>query len=340
MTPLLGIGARGNQLNAVVVELIRRARERLVVYTPYFNLPGPVRRAIDAKLREGCTVTIILGDKIANDFYIPPDEPFKAIGALPYLYEGNLRRYCKARQRAIEKGLLNVHLWRHEHHTFHLKGLLVDEDYALLTGNNLNPRAWRMDLENGLLIHDPQGLMAAQNRDELERVLAHTRRLDDYRALEAIEDYPAPGQAAAEAAGACAGGPAGEPGDVSPEAAEGGFAGSTPSGYWRERRAGAGAGAAAVAAVTFGQKRSMRARKLTTKSEAGSAFTSRIMRSMRALVMAASCWRWCGAISSRGGGSDCEPLHKSPARRISAVIRGRSDRYPPAPDATRTLTSG
>ena len=192
MTPLLGIGARGNPLNAVVVELIRRARERLVVYTPYFNLPGPVRRAIDAKIKEGCTVTIILGDKIANDFYIPPDEPFKAIGALPYLYEGNLRRYCKTRQRAIEQGLLNVHLWRHEHHTFHLKGLLVDEDYALLTGNNLNPRAWRMDLENGLLIHDPHGLMAGQNRDELERVLAHTRRLEDYRALEAIEDYPAP----------------------------------------------------------------------------------------------------------------------------------------------------
>lgn len=194
VTPLLGIGARGNPLNAVVVELIRRATERLVVYTPYFNLPGPVRRAIDAKLKEGCTVTIILGDKIANDFYIPPEEPFKAIGALPYLYEGNLRRYCKARQRAIDKGLLNVHLWRHEHHTFHLKGLLVDGDYALLTGNNLNPRAWRMDLENGLLIHDPQGLMAGQNRDELERVLAHARRLDDYRALEAIEDYPAPAQ--------------------------------------------------------------------------------------------------------------------------------------------------
>jgi CDP-diacylglycerol--serine O-phosphatidyltransferase len=192
VTPLLGIGGRRNPLNAVVLELIRRARERLVVYTPYFNLPGPVRRAIDAKLKVGCRVTIILGDKIANDFYIPPEEPFKAIGALPYLYEGNLRRYCKARSRAIEQGLLNVHLWRDGHHTFHLKGLLVDEDYALLTGNNLNPRAWRMDLENGLLIHDPHKLMAGQNRAELERVLAQTRRLDDYKDLEAVEDYPAP----------------------------------------------------------------------------------------------------------------------------------------------------
>ena len=75
---------------------------------------------------------------------------------MPYLYEGNLRRFCKTHQGAIDQGLLNVHLWRHEHHTFHVKGLLVDEDYALLTGNNINPRAWRLDLENGLLIHDPQ----------------------------------------------------------------------------------------------------------------------------------------------------------------------------------------
>ena len=37
----------------------------------------------DAKLAEGCKVTIILADKVANDFYIPPEEPFKAIGALP-----------------------------------------------------------------------------------------------------------------------------------------------------------------------------------------------------------------------------------------------------------------
>jgi len=146
------------------------------------------------KIKEGCKVTIVLGDKIANDFYIPPEEPFKTIGALPYLYEGNLRRFCKTHQGAIDQGLLNVHLWRHEHHTFHLKGLLVDEDYALLTGNNLNPRAWRLDLENGLLIHDPHRKLQDQHQAELERILAHTQRLDHYRSLETIETYPHPVQ--------------------------------------------------------------------------------------------------------------------------------------------------
>jgi CDP-diacylglycerol--serine O-phosphatidyltransferase len=192
ITPLLGIGGRDNQLNAVLLKLVRHAVEHLVLFTPYFNLPAPLRREIDAKIKEGCKVTIVLGDKIANDFYIPPEEHFKAIGALPYLYEGNLRRFCKAHQGAIDQGLLNVHLWRHEHHTFHLKGLLVDGIYALLTGNNINPRAWRLDLENGLLIHDPHRKLQAQHQAELERILAHTQRLDHYRSLETIETYPSP----------------------------------------------------------------------------------------------------------------------------------------------------
>ena len=192
ITPLFGIGGRDNELNAVLLKLVRQARERMVLFTPYFNLPGPLRRAIGAKINDGCRVSIVLGDKIANDFYIPPEEAFKTIGALPYLYEGNLRRFCKTHQAAIDRGSLEVHLWRHERHTFHLKGLLVDENYALLTGNNMNPRAWNLDLENGLLIHDPQGLLRGQHQSELERILAHTQRLDDYRSLETVESYPVP----------------------------------------------------------------------------------------------------------------------------------------------------
>ena len=194
ITPLLGLGGGDNEVNAVLLKLIRHAEHRLVLFTPYFNLPGPLRRAIGVKIKERCKVTIVLGDKTANDFYIPPEEPFKTIGALPYLYEGNLRRFCKTHQGAIDQGLLNLHLWRHEHHTFHLKGLLVDEDYAFLTGNNINPRAWNLDLENGLLIHDPHKMLRDQHRAELERILAHTQRLDHYRSLETVESYPAPVQ--------------------------------------------------------------------------------------------------------------------------------------------------
>jgi CDP-diacylglycerol--serine O-phosphatidyltransferase len=130
-------------------------------------------------------VTIVVGDKTANDFYIPPEQPFTTIGALPYLYEANLRRFCKAHQDAVDRGLLDLHLWRHDPHSFHLKGLLVDDDYALLTGSNLNPRAWRLDLENGLLIDDPQGCLLRPARGRARTNPAHTRRLDHHSALDA-----------------------------------------------------------------------------------------------------------------------------------------------------------
>ena len=194
VTPLFGLGARDNELNHTIVELIRQAKTRLVLFTPYFNPPGPVLRALDARLRDGCQITVVIGDKVANDFYIPPNEPFKTIGTLPYLYEANLRRFCKARRRFIENGQLDVRLWRDGDNTFHLKGLLVDDRFALLTGNNINPRAWRLDLENGLLIHDPQGLLIDQHHAELERILAHTQKLTSHEALDPIESYPVPVQ--------------------------------------------------------------------------------------------------------------------------------------------------
>ena len=190
ITPLLGLGIRGNLLNQTILELLAQAKERIVLFTPYFNLPGPVRRALDAQMAKNCRVSIVLGDKTANDFYIPPNEPFKTIGALPYLYEVNLFRFCKARQKSIDAGLLNVHLWQHENNSFHLKGLLVDDDYALLTGNNINPRAWRLDLENGLLLHDPQHLLTQQHEAELAQILQHSERLTESSALDLMANYP------------------------------------------------------------------------------------------------------------------------------------------------------
>lgn len=194
ITPLIGLGARNNKLNAALLSLIEHAEQRLVLFTPYFNLPGPIQRAIDERLKAGCTITIILGDKTANDFYIPPEEPFKTIGALPYLYEANLRRYCQAHQMEISAGRLNLQLWRDGDNTFHLKGMLVDDNYALLTGNNLNPRAWRLDLENGLLIHDPQKVLLHKHLTELAAILHHTTRLEHFSEIDSVDQYPAPVQ--------------------------------------------------------------------------------------------------------------------------------------------------
>ncbi|MBP0645323.1 hypothetical protein J8J17_26380, partial [Mycobacterium tuberculosis] len=68
-----------------------------------------------------------------------------------------MRAFVRRRQAAIAGGQLQVRIWNDPGHTFHAKGVWVDQRYSLLTGNNLNPRGFNLDLENGLLIDDPHG---------------------------------------------------------------------------------------------------------------------------------------------------------------------------------------
>ena len=191
VTPLLGFGRTDNALNAVLLALLRQARECVVLLTPYFNMPRPMRMVVGQLLRRGCRIDIMVGDKTANDFYVPPDQPFTTIGLLPYLYENNLRRFARAHRRHIASGQLNLWLWRDGDNSYHLKGLFVDDDVSVLTGHNLNPRAWGLDLENGLLLRDPARLLATRNTEEWLGLKQHATRLTDYQSLESPRDYPA-----------------------------------------------------------------------------------------------------------------------------------------------------
>ncbi len=152
----LGLGRRNNSLNRLIKNLFDTTEQELVLYTPYFNFPAPLMRSLRRLLKQGKQVTIVVGDKTANDFYLPPSEPFSKIGALPYLYETILHKFVKSQKRHIDNGNLNVYLWKHESNSFHLKGICADRQRHLLSGHNLNPRAWGLDIENGILIEDPQ----------------------------------------------------------------------------------------------------------------------------------------------------------------------------------------
>ncbi|PIJ49169.1 phosphatidylserine synthase [Erwinia sp. OLTSP20] len=189
VTPLVGLGKR-SLLNKTIYHLMPCATNRLTICTPYFNLPAILVRNIIGLLRQGKQVEIIVGDKTANDFYIPPDQPFKIIGALPYLYEINLRRFLSRLQYFINSQQLTVRLWKDQENSYHLKGIWVDDEWMLITGNNLNPRAWRLDLENAILIHDPQHQLSEQRSRELELIRTHTTIVQHFRDLESIADYP------------------------------------------------------------------------------------------------------------------------------------------------------
>ncbi|GAB7207610.1 hypothetical protein OS21_41060 [Dickeya oryzae] len=128
--------------------------------------------------------------KRQTTFFIPEDQPFRIIGALPYLYEINLRRFLSRLQKYIDSNQLVVRLWKDGDNSFHLKGMWVDDHWQLLTGNNLNPRAWRLDLENAILIHDPEQVLQAQRQQELECIRAHTQVITHYQQLQSIAQYP------------------------------------------------------------------------------------------------------------------------------------------------------
>ncbi|MDC7718859.1 CDP-diacylglycerol--serine O-phosphatidyltransferase [Vogesella sp. DC21W] len=187
--PVCGVG-KNNPFNKLLENLLYSAKQQISICTPYFNLPRPLLKAIDKALARQVKVEIIVGDKTANDFYIPPREPFKVIGGLPYLYEMNLRRFAKQHQHAIQAGLLSIRLWQHNDNSFHLKGLWIDQHLQLITGNNLNPRAFRLDLENGLLLHDPLGQLASITAQELDNIRQHTRIISHYQQLEKLQHYP------------------------------------------------------------------------------------------------------------------------------------------------------
>lgn len=187
--PLLGLG-RGNALNQALRTLVAAARSELIVCTPYFNPPRMLVREINRALQRGVRVELIVGHRTANDFYIAPDQPFSASGVLPYLYEDNLRIFARRWQAALASGQLLLRVWNDPGHTFHAKGLWVDQRYSLLTGNNFNPRGFNLDLENGLLIDDPDGQWLGPRHSELEGIRRHTEIVTHPAELGEKGDHP------------------------------------------------------------------------------------------------------------------------------------------------------
>lgn len=190
ITPLIGYGRRKNDLNKVIRKTIKNTQQKLLIFTPYFNLPPVLAKDIINALKRGVNITLVVGDKTANDFYVADEEAFSTIGIVPYIYEMLLKRFVKRYQTFIDKGLLNIYLWQHENNSFHLKGVISDDRYHLLTGSNLNPRAWALDLENGLLLDDPsQGLMT-KVAPELIGIMEHTKKVNHFSELDGVNDYP------------------------------------------------------------------------------------------------------------------------------------------------------
>ncbi|MDH2925074.1 CDP-diacylglycerol--serine O-phosphatidyltransferase [Nicoletella semolina] len=189
LLPILGLG-RKNRLNKTIEALFYQVHNKLTICTPYFNFPRSLQKRLIWLLANGKNIEIIVGDKTANDFYAPPEEHFTLASALPYLYEKNLRRFAKYFDHYLQNGQLKIRIWKDGSNSYHLKGVWVDNRYILLTGNNLNPRAWGLDAENAILISDPKADLSEKVNKELNQIRVHTQLLTHYSDLEQLKDYP------------------------------------------------------------------------------------------------------------------------------------------------------
>ena len=186
----VGCGRRGNQLNRVIRDLVRNSQESLIIFTPYFNLPKPLLRDLDAALKRGVKVTLTVGDKKANDFYNADETTFSTVEIVPYIYERLLVSFLSRRQKHLDNGNLSLRLWQDGSNSFHLKGIVADNRYHLLTGSNLNPRAWSLDLENGILLDDEKGQLTDKFNAEFKRITEHTKVIHNIADIESVHNYP------------------------------------------------------------------------------------------------------------------------------------------------------
>lgn len=172
------------------MQLIDAAEQKIVMFTPYFNLPSAMQKSLNQALNRGVEVTMLVGDKTANDFYIREGEEFNKVGAVPYLYEMNLREFVANHEEYIKKGTLKVNLWKNGNNTYHVKGISIDREYTLITGNNFNPRAWGLDLENGLLIHDVNHLLQEKFMHERLFLMQYSKPITSHEELQSFDTYP------------------------------------------------------------------------------------------------------------------------------------------------------
>jgi CDP-diacylglycerol---serine O-phosphatidyltransferase len=190
ITPFVGCGKRRNHLNNQICNLLQQSVESVVLFTPYFNLPRAVTKQLTLALKRGVKITVIVGDKTASDFFIADPEKFSLIGIIPYLYEQILRKFIKRWQKFISSGQLVFKLWKDGGNSYHLKGMVVDETQHMLTGSNLNPRAWGLDLENGILLNDPKKQLLAGFQQELSNICQNTHDITSYLQIDSHRDYP------------------------------------------------------------------------------------------------------------------------------------------------------
>ncbi len=111
---------------------VSRARERVLIGTPYFMPPFRLRRALRAALRRGVDVQLVL----------PSHEGASRI--LWYASRRHLGGFLRRGARVFEFGPA----------FYHAKLAVVDRDHAFLGSSNMDAWSWRRNAEIDFVFHD------------------------------------------------------------------------------------------------------------------------------------------------------------------------------------------
>ena len=211
VTPLIGKNSK-SEVNEAMLNALKVAKEKITFYTPYFNLPEPLKEKIRETLNIGCKEQIVVGDKKANDWWLPPEQwkettnngfkdlnkfKFKSASmqllgrTLPFFYEQQLKDFAKSFSKEIKDGLLKISLWKNGKNSTHTKRLEIDDKkIVILTGSNMNKRSWDTDLENAIVLQNlPQNLKKKFEKEQ-QSILENTETITSPEYIPNIKDYP------------------------------------------------------------------------------------------------------------------------------------------------------
>ncbi len=136
-----------NGISAELLQLIRGAKQRIVIQTPYLYPVGPIRDALIAKAKDGIAVEIYTNSVQSGNHRLPAE-----------LYE-------------IQAGRLSgqgIQVYQYQgRETIHGKSVIIDHETVFIGTYNLNQRSAYLDSEVGVILKN--STIAEQTLADIQR---------------------------------------------------------------------------------------------------------------------------------------------------------------------------
>lgn len=125
-------------LNIFYARLIDTAKKKILISSPYFRPVKEIGEALDRAIERGVDITIITRLDLEGD---------TADFILGAVNKDGVNRYMKK---------VKVYEYTESKVILHSKLLMIDDEVSFISSVNLNKRSFYHDLENGVVVNDPE----------------------------------------------------------------------------------------------------------------------------------------------------------------------------------------